>query len=157
MLKWLYFDNLIPWLASATCTIIATEPNPPMSIKSLTNSWALIWGYSVRAIKWLPTWQGLDGFQKCFYVLELWAKVASALEGLPHSWRYGQIWLYNLCDISKIEAHFLKIFLHKKSPNIIWIPALFISSFHNQILLIQRTIWGWVCKHEGQSQSRRHR
>ena len=24
----------------------------------------LIWKYSVRAFQWIPTWQGLDGFQK---------------------------------------------------------------------------------------------
>ena len=24
----------------------------------------LIWGYSARAFQWLPTWQGLDDFQK---------------------------------------------------------------------------------------------
>ena len=26
--------------------------------------WVLIWEYSVRAIQWIPTWHGLDGFQK---------------------------------------------------------------------------------------------
>ena len=26
--------------------------------------WELIWEYSVRAILWIPTWQGLDGFQR---------------------------------------------------------------------------------------------
>ena len=26
--------------------------------------WALIWEYSARAIQWIPTWQGLDDFQK---------------------------------------------------------------------------------------------
>ena len=26
--------------------------------------WVLIWEYSVRAIQWIPTWRGLDGFQK---------------------------------------------------------------------------------------------
>ena len=27
-------------------------------------TWALIWEYSARAIQWISTWQGLDGFQK---------------------------------------------------------------------------------------------
>ena len=26
--------------------------------------WVFIWGYWARAIPWIPTWQGLDGFQK---------------------------------------------------------------------------------------------
>ena len=26
--------------------------------------WVLIWEYSARAVKWVPTWQGLDVFQK---------------------------------------------------------------------------------------------
>ena len=26
--------------------------------------WVLIWEYSSRAIPWIPTWQGLDGFQR---------------------------------------------------------------------------------------------
>ena len=30
----------------------------------ITAKWVLIWEYSVRAFQWIPTWQGLDGFQK---------------------------------------------------------------------------------------------
>ena len=29
-------------------------------------TWVLIWEYSMRAIQWIPTWQGLDDFQKSF-------------------------------------------------------------------------------------------
>ena len=29
--------------------------------------WVLIWEYSARAIQWVPTWQGLDGFQKTLH------------------------------------------------------------------------------------------
>ena len=28
-------------------------------------TWVLIGEYSARAIQWIPTWEGLDGFQKC--------------------------------------------------------------------------------------------
>ena len=43
----------------------------------------LIWEYSARAIQWIPTWQGLDDFQKSLHpILVLWTKVALALEGL---------------------------------------------------------------------------
>ena len=42
-------------------------------------TWVLIWGYSSRDIQWIPTWQGLDGFQKS---LSPFTKVASASEGL---------------------------------------------------------------------------
>ena len=44
-------------------------------------TWELIWEYSARPIQWIPTWQGLDGFQKSF-VLLLWMKVAVAFERL---------------------------------------------------------------------------
>ena len=27
-------------------------------------TWVLIWEYSMRAIQWIPTWLGLDGFQE---------------------------------------------------------------------------------------------
>ena len=48
-----------------------------MTQKSLKNywnpgKWVLIWENSARAIQWIPTRQGLDGFQKslCPYVLD---------------------------------------------------------------------------------------
>ena len=44
-------------------------------------TWVLIWEYSARAFKWIPTWQGLDVFQKSLWT-ELWKKVASAPQGL---------------------------------------------------------------------------
>ena len=40
-----------------------------------------IWEYSVRAIQWIPKWQGLKMVFKKPCVLVLWMKVASALEG----------------------------------------------------------------------------
>ena len=30
----------------------------------MTETLVLIWEYSAEAIQWIPTWQGLDGFQK---------------------------------------------------------------------------------------------
>ena len=32
----------------------------------MTETQVLMWEYSVRAIQWIPTWQGLGGFQKPF-------------------------------------------------------------------------------------------
>ena len=29
--------------------------------------WVVIWEYSVRAIQWIPLWQGLDGLQKSLH------------------------------------------------------------------------------------------
>ena len=29
-----------------------------------TGKWVIIWAYSARVFQWIPTWQGLDGFQK---------------------------------------------------------------------------------------------
>ena len=33
--------------------------------------WVVIWEYSVRTIQWMPTWQGLDVFQKSFCLCAL--------------------------------------------------------------------------------------
>ena len=40
--------------------------NNAKELKNDWNSgkWVLIWEYSARAIQWIPTWQGFDGFQK---------------------------------------------------------------------------------------------
>ena len=44
-------------------------------------TWVLIWEYSERAFQWIPTYQGIDVFQKYSRPCAL-VKVASALEGL---------------------------------------------------------------------------
>ena len=51
-------------------------------------TWVLIWEYSVRAIKWIPTWQPCqDGFQN---LLHLWALEESSLSiGRVHTGRKG--------------------------------------------------------------------
>ena len=40
-------------------------------------TWVLIWEYSLRAIQWIPTRQGLDGFQKCLLSCSLDESIAS--------------------------------------------------------------------------------
>ena len=35
-----------------------------MQKKLNPGTWVLFWEYSGRAIQWIPSWQGLDGFQK---------------------------------------------------------------------------------------------
>ena len=47
------------WLILPVQTVAKTWEND-----SKPGTWVLIWEYSARAIKWIPTWQGLDGFQK---------------------------------------------------------------------------------------------
>ena len=37
---------------------LKNDRNPDTSV--------LIWEYSTKAIQWIPTWQGVDGFQKTF-------------------------------------------------------------------------------------------
>ena len=77
--------------------------------------WVLTWEYSVRAIQWIPTWQGLDVFQKsllsCTNVLRL--KVASALEGL--NFRLWSLFLlhisYERCSDQKDLIDMNKMFL----------------------------------------------
>ena len=59
-------------------------------------TWVLIWEYSERAIQWIPTWQGLDGF---LCILVLWMKVASALEG--SSMRTGEL----LTSVSSLQVN----------------------------------------------------
>ena len=44
-------------------------------------TWVIIREYSVRAILWIPTWQGLEWFSR-FCIPLLLPKVASAFEGL---------------------------------------------------------------------------
>ena len=39
------------------------------------------WEFSASAIQWIPTQKGSDGFRN-FWVLVLWTKVVSVLEGL---------------------------------------------------------------------------
>ena len=66
------------------CWLIRPLQNDAKDLKNDWNpgTWVLIWEYSARAIQWIPTRQGLDGFLKNVLVLVLWTKVASALKGL---------------------------------------------------------------------------
>ena len=52
--------------------LVAYLPNAIWSKTPLKNgwnpgTWVLIWEYSVRAILWIPTWQGSDGFQRSLH------------------------------------------------------------------------------------------
>ena len=97
--------------------------NEPKNLKNYWNPciWVLIWEHSVRAIQWILTWLSLDSFQ-VFYILVLWKKVASVLEGVSMPGfrllfvgshyvgsayllypRQGQMWLSQL--ISKGQFH----------------------------------------------------
>ena len=78
--------------------LVANFANAKWCKKELKNDWnpgiwILIWEYSARAIQWIPTWQGIEGFQK-FYVLFLWTKMASALEGFNRLIQYHESWDY---------------------------------------------------------------
>ena len=46
--------------------LILQIQNNAKTLKNHQNpgKWVLIWKYSVRAFQWVPTWQGLDGFQR---------------------------------------------------------------------------------------------
>ena len=39
--------------------------------------WVLIWEFSAIAIQWIPTWQGLNGFQKCLHPCALGKRILS--------------------------------------------------------------------------------
>ena len=51
--------------------------NEAKILKNDPGIWVLIWEYSTRAFQWIPTLQGLDGFQN-LRLLVLWTKVALA-------------------------------------------------------------------------------
>ena len=56
------------WYSCQSLTLIWPVANL-VNTKYLKNywnpvKWVLIWEYSVRAFRWIPTWQGLDIFQK---------------------------------------------------------------------------------------------
>ena len=56
-------DQIIPYmLLVASLANRKWCENPEKWLKPWP--WVLIWEYLVRAIQWIPTWQGLDGFQK---------------------------------------------------------------------------------------------
>ena len=51
-------------------------------------TWVLIWECSVKAIQWIPTWQGLDGFQKSLHPLhwkgyDLYCTITTSLLSHP--------------------------------------------------------------------------
>ena len=55
-------------MGSASCCwwLIWSIQNDAKNLKNDWNPgiWVLIWEHSTRAIQWIPTWQGLDGFLK---------------------------------------------------------------------------------------------
>ena len=53
----------LSWPIQNNAKILKNHWNP--------GKWVLIWEYSVRAIQWVPTWQGLDGFQKSLRICAL--------------------------------------------------------------------------------------
>ena len=78
--------------------------NGKKSRKSVENvkypgTWVLIWEFSTRAFQWIPTWQGLDGFQK---YLRSYALYKSSLSiGRVKVWNlYIWNWLNCYLDIS---------------------------------------------------------
>ena len=86
--------------------------------------------YSASAIKWIPTWQGLVGFQKS---LRFWTKVAWALEGLTEvsifslirSGRYSAI-NHNIMGVGVVYLDWVYIF-----------PLMFLEKFNSKITLYE--------------------
>ena len=76
--------------------------NYAKNLKNVWNhdKWVLIWEYSARAFQWVPTWQGLDGFQHFMHFFP-WVKVASALQGL----RTSATFLGSTCWDSLLYSH----------------------------------------------------
>ena len=73
-MNWLTLILLVAKLANTkNAKILKIYRNPGI--------WLLIWEYSMRAIHWVPIWEGLDDL-KYICVIVHWTKVALALEGL---------------------------------------------------------------------------
>ena len=55
------------------CWLIWPIRNEAKNLKNYWNPgiWVPIWEYSVRAFRWIPTWQGLDGLQRSLYFCAL--------------------------------------------------------------------------------------
>ena len=71
-------------------------------------TWVFIWEYSVKAIWWIPTWQGLDDFQNlCVLVL----RMEVALEGLS---------LYRTTDTNNADFTAIYFPITPLSPMDIW-------------------------------------
>ena len=89
--------------------------------------WVLIREYSARAIQWIPTWQGLDGFKILCFLL-LWTKVALALEGLIVGYSLEELW-YMVLICRKYFSYvsfYVKCFHHSWQ----WYPQICFDSFH---------------------------
>ena len=67
-----FSDHLnVLWVALTLMLLVTNLTNTKLR-KNLENDWnpgkwVLTWKYSARAFKWIPTWQGLDDFQKSLH------------------------------------------------------------------------------------------
>ena len=64
-----YSSRCIPRVHQCTLMLLVANLENRNYAKNLKNDWnpgiwVLIWEYSARAIQWILTWHGLDGFQK---------------------------------------------------------------------------------------------
>ena len=59
-------NRTVQYLTLTLLVAYFTTQNGAKNPKKWPNpgTWVLIWEYSARAIQWIPTWQGLNGFQK---------------------------------------------------------------------------------------------
>ena len=79
---------------------------PEKWLETLANG-VLIWEYSVRAIQWVPAWQGLDVFQKSLHLRALDESSLRSVRVKWASWSCQVGWL--------VELHYRKLWEHQVS------------------------------------------
>ena len=129
----LSYPSLVqPFWSLTLMLLVANFDNAKLHKKAKKNDWkpgiwVLIWEFSARAIQWIPTWKGLDSFQKSLWLC--------ALD--ESSFSIGRV---NLLDYptSIREANGGRIWLHTANTSILEFCHLF--------WLIEAKSWLTSCK-----------
>ena len=93
--------------------LVANLANTKWCKKTEKNDWnpgILIWHYSERDFQWIPTWQGLDGFQKSLHPCDLDESSLSI-----HAYRFP--WPFSSGPVKKL---WIQSLLHKILEGDLW-------------------------------------
>ena len=113
----------------------------------MTEILPLIWEYSARAIQWIPTWQGLDGFQKS---LRSCASEESSLSiGRVNPSNTEETFVKDIsrhkCVSSSRNCLTLQVCLTLNLPNFTILPNFTLPNFTSGLSLLQlRELWEQV-------------
>ena len=138
----------------ATLMLLMATSYNTKSYKNLKNDWnpgkwVLIWEYSERASQWIPTWQGLNGFQKSFCPCSL--KESSLSIKRVKEFRLQQK-TFGSMILKRITLEFRRILqnirrkvagLIKFSSSIIFLSTLLPARFHCQLSGCFWPLWAY--------------